>query len=89
VHSDPGKQLSKSSRKAAITLDGIVEKILSAMLPGEVEKTQIVLQDADALLREIRIENSLRDENGKSIGLKLGDRVKVTIEFENSDNHSD
>jgi hypothetical protein len=72
-----------NGEKCAVTLEGIVEKILPAVRPGGVERAQIVLQGADDLFREIRIENALPDKDGKAIGFKLGDRVRVTIETAN------
>ena len=44
------------------------------------EKAQIAVEQADHLYREIRIENSLQDEEGKQVRLKPGAEVDVTIE---------
>ena len=59
-----------------------VEKIIKPPSPTEPEKAQIVVEGADHLYREIRIENSLTDENGEPVRLKLGAEVQVTIEAE-------
>ena len=40
--------------------------------PGAPEKAQIAVEGADHLYREIRIENTLTDENGRKVGLKPG-----------------
>src|ERR1700733_10905561 len=62
----------------SVTLPGTVEKIIKP--PNELEKTQITVKGADHPYREIRIDNTLRNENGGDAGLKPGVRVKVTIE---------
>jgi hypothetical protein len=41
------------------------------------EKAQIEIEKADHLYREIRIENTLADENGTGVYLKEGAKVKV------------
>jgi hypothetical protein len=48
-------------------------------VPSEPEKAQI-FERADDLYREIRIENSLTDEDGKEVGLKNGAEIEVTVE---------
>jgi hypothetical protein len=75
--------MSKTSEpeKPAVTLPGTVEKIIPANRV-EPEKAQIAVQGADDLYREIRIENTLKDETGKDVGLKPGAHVDVTIEAE-------
>jgi hypothetical protein len=67
--------------KPAVTLQGTVDKII----PGNSvvsEKAQISVQDAEHLYKEIRVENTLQDENGNKVGLKPGAHVEVTIEAE-------
>jgi len=63
-----------------VILPGTVEKIIKSPSPGEAEKAQISIEGADDLYREIRIENSLTDENGDEVGLKKGAEVEVTVE---------
>jgi hypothetical protein len=72
---------SSEPEKPAVTLPGTVEKII----PGSVvapEKAQISVEDAEHLYREIRVDNTLKDENGKEVALKPGAHVQVTIEAE-------
>jgi hypothetical protein len=57
-----------------------VEKIIKSPHPNEPEKAQISVEGADHLYREIRIENTLTDENGRKVSLKPGAEVEVTIE---------
>jgi hypothetical protein len=66
--------------KPSTTLPGTVEKIIKSPYPGEPEKAQIVIEGADELYKEIRIENSLTDENGEKVRLKPGAEVEVTVE---------
>jgi hypothetical protein len=70
------------SEKPATTLPATVEKIIKSPSPSEPEKAQIVVEGADHLYRELRIENTLRDENGEKVSLKPGAEVEVTIEAE-------
>ncbi len=59
---------------------GTVQKIISSSFPEESEKVQIAVEGADMLYREIRIENTLKDDSGKKVKLKLGAHVEVTVE---------
>lgn len=73
------------NEKPSATLPGTVEKIISSPVPNEPEKAQIAVEGADHLYREIRIENTLTDENGKKVRLKPGAHVDVTVEAESKD----
>jgi hypothetical protein len=68
------------TEKPSVTLPGTVEKIIKPVQPRESEKAQIAIEGADDLYREIRIENSLTDENGDEVRLKKGAEVEVTVE---------
>jgi hypothetical protein len=70
------------SEKPSTTLPATVEKIIKSPSPGEPEKAQISVEGADHLYRELRIENTLVDENGEKVSLKPGAEVEVTIEAE-------
>jgi hypothetical protein len=65
-------------KKPAVTLPGRVEKVIPANY--EPEKAQISVDGADPLYNEIRVENTLQDQEGKQVKLKPGDQVDVTIE---------
>ena len=65
---------------AGTTLPGTVEKIIKSPFPTEPEKAQIAVEGADHLYKEIRIENTLTDENGNEVQLKPGAEVQVTVE---------
>ena len=64
----------------SVTLPGTVEKIIKPSAPSDAEKAQIAIEGADELYREIRVENSLTDENGNEVRLKKGASVEVTVE---------
>ncbi len=66
--------------KPKVRKKGVVEKIIKPPLPSMPEKAQIEVEDADHLYKEIRIENTLQDENGKKVKLKEGASVDVVIE---------
>jgi hypothetical protein len=70
----------EASEKPSVTLPGTVEKVIPAMPPAEPEKAQIVVEGADDLYKELRVENKLQDQNGETVGLKPGAEVDVTIE---------
>ena len=62
-----------------------MEKIIPSPHPGEPEKAQIAIEDADDLYKEIRIENALQDEDGNEVALKEGAEVEVTVEADKKD----
>ena len=65
--------------KPSITIPGTVEKIIKPLHPSLPEKAEISVEGADHLYREIRIENTLTDENGRQVTLKEGAEVEVTV----------
>jgi len=67
--------------KSSVTLPGTVEKIIKPWDPSEPEKSHITIQKgATPLYKDIRIENTLTDEDGKDVKLKEGAKVEVAIE---------
>jgi hypothetical protein len=70
------------NEKPSTTLPGVVEKIIPPSFPGQAEKAQIAIEGADDLYREVRIANTLLDQNGEAVKLKLGAEVEVTVEAE-------
>ena len=66
--------------KPSVKMPGTVEKIIQPVHPSQPEKAQISVEGADDLYREIRIENSLTDENGDEVRLKKGAEVEITVE---------
>lgn len=73
--------MSSAKSKASTTLPGIVEKVITPHpSTGEPEKAQIAVEGADHLYREIRVPNTLTDDNGREVKLKEGAEVEVKIE---------
>jgi len=73
------------TEKPGITLPATVEKIIPPLHPAQSEKAQIAVEGGDDLYREIRVENTLLDQNGNAVSLKPGAHVEVTIEAEPSE----
>ena len=68
--------MSKKKRK----MRGTVQKVIKPITPTEPEKAEIMVDGADELYREIRVENVVTDEKGKTEKLKVGADVNVIIE---------
>jgi hypothetical protein len=62
---------------ARTTVPGTVDKIIPILDPNQPEKAQIVVKGADD--RDLRIENTLINENGAEVRLKKGAHVEVTV----------
>jgi len=65
-------------------MPGVVQKIIPPVVSGGTEKAQIAVDGADHLYRELRIENTLIDEDGTKVRLKPGAEVDVTVEADPS-----
>ena len=64
------------------TLIGTVDKIIKPRVPNEPERAQIVVEGADHLFKELRIENALTDAAGNRVHLIPGAKVQLTVEAE-------
>ena len=71
---------SVAPENASVTLPGTVEKVIKSPDPSEPDKAQIVVEGADELYREIRIDNTLQNDKGEEVALKPGTDVDVTVE---------
>jgi hypothetical protein len=71
---------SVAPETVSVTLPGTVEKLIKSPDPSEPDKAQIVVEGADELYREIRIDNALQNEKGEEVALKPGTEVEVTVE---------
>jgi hypothetical protein len=69
-------------KKPSATRPGTVQKIVKSPYPGEPEKAQILVEGADHLYRELRVENTLTDEKGHEVSLKEGAHVEVVVQAE-------
>lgn len=74
-----------TDQKPSTTMPGVVEKIIRPLIPNEPEKAQIAVEGADHLYREIRIENTMTNADGETVGLKEGAQVDVVIVADDSD----
>jgi hypothetical protein len=79
------KEEKEKAEKPRTKVPGTVEKIIQSPDPREPEKAEIVLHDGDPLYREIRIENTLQNEDGEEVALKPGAPVDVTVEADSED----
>ena len=60
-------------------LHGRVQKTIKPV-GGEPEKVEITIEEADALYKEIRVENVVTDENGQKSKLEPKEEVDLVIE---------
>ena len=74
------------AQKPHTTIPAVVEKIIKPRPHShEPEKAQLEVQGADHYYREIRIENNLKDEEGRQLGLKEGAEVELTVQADPED----
>jgi hypothetical protein len=66
------------------TKPGTVETIIKPPDPLDPKKAQIHVHGAEPLYQEIRIDNTLTDENGAEVKLKEGAEVEVHVEADKS-----
>jgi predicted DNA-binding antitoxin AbrB/MazE fold protein len=74
-----------NDEKLSTTLPGVVEKIIKPVALDDTEKAQIVVEGADHLYREIRIENTMKNAQGETVGLREGAQVDVVIIADDSE----
>jgi len=75
----------ESNDRPSTTLPGTVGRVIKPADRREPDKVQIDIEGAEDLYREIRIENTLKDEKGEEVALKEGAPVDVTIEADKKD----
>jgi hypothetical protein len=68
--------------KPSVTLPGMVEKIIPSLSPNEEDTVQIRVESDHDLYRDVRIENTLTNESGGKVSLKLGSPVEITVTAE-------
>jgi hypothetical protein len=69
-----------SMTKKRKRMHGTVERVIEPIQPGQPEKAQIAIEEAEHLYREVRVENVINDDNGEASRLKLGAKVDVILE---------
>jgi len=65
--------------RASTIMRGTVDKIILSRSRKQPEKAQIAVERGTRRYRNLRIENTLTDENGDEVKLKKGARVEVTV----------
>ena len=70
-------------RKPKTKKPGVVQKIIKT--PQGSEKAEIEVLEAEDLYKEIRIENTLVNEDGEKVKLKQGAAVEVVVEADSKD----
>lgn len=78
----PEIQRTAMNVNPSTTLVGTVQKIIKPLVSSEAERAQIVVEGADHLYKELRIENALTDADGNRVHLKPGAKVQLTVEAE-------
>jgi hypothetical protein len=73
------------TKKPSTKKPATVQKIIPSPHPEIPEKAEIAIDGADELYREVRIDNTLTDEEGHEVGLKQGAKVDVTVEADKKD----
>jgi hypothetical protein len=73
---------ARISEQPSVTMPGTVDKIIPSPGPSQPEKAQIAVKEADHGYQDLRIENTLNDENGDDVRLKKGAQVEVTVTAE-------
>ena len=68
--------------KSRQRLQGTVQKVIPPLIPNEPEKVEILVDHADELFREIRVENVLMRMDGEKFRLLPGAKVAVVLEAE-------
>lgn len=74
------------TKKPSTTIPAVVERIIKPIPHSdEPEKAQLEVKGADHYYRELRIENKLKDKEGRKVGLKEGAKVELTVEADPED----
>lgn len=74
--------LARVPERPSTTMPGTVEEIIESPRRYQPEKAQIAVGRANRRYGDLRIENSLTDENGDDVKLKKGAHVDVTVAAE-------
>ena len=74
--------LARVPERPSTTMPETVEKIIESPRRHQPEKAQIAVGRANRRYGDLRIENSLTDENGDDVRLKKGAHVDVTVAAE-------
>jgi hypothetical protein len=73
---------ARTPEQPSIIMPGIVDKKIPSPRPSQPEKALIAVDETDRSYSDLRIKNTLTDENGDDVKLKKGAHVEVTITAE-------
>jgi hypothetical protein len=73
---------ARISEQPSVSMPGTVDEIIPAPGPSQPEKAKIAVGEADRGYQDLRIENTLTDENGDDVRLEKGADVEVTVTTE-------
>jgi len=71
--------MARVPERPSINMPGTVDKIIASPRPSQPEKAQIAVACADRRYTDLRIENSLTDENRDDVRFIKGAHVDVTV----------
>ena len=74
--------MARVPERPSTTMPGTVDKIIASPRRHQPEKAHIAVGRANRRYGDLRIENSLTDENGHDVRLKKGAHVDVTVAAE-------
>jgi hypothetical protein len=81
IESGTGRRMmNEKSSKATVKLHGTVQRVIESPFAHEPEKAEIEIDGPDPLYREIRIANTLENNDGEKVALKSGADVEVRVE---------
>jgi hypothetical protein len=69
----------RTPERSSTSVPGTVDKIIPSSRPSQPQKAHIALAGANDGQRQLRIENTLTDENGDEVSLKKGAHVALTV----------
>ena len=72
-------ETTRISERPSTTMPGTVDRIIPSPRRSLLEKAQIAVDGSDHRNQDLRIENTLTDENGDDAKLKKGAQVDVTV----------
>ena len=72
-------ETTRISERPSTTLPGTVDRIIPSSRRSIPEKARIAVDGSNRRNQDLRIENTLTDENGDDVKLKKGARVDVTV----------
>ena len=73
---------ARISEQPSVSMPGTVDKIIPSPGPSQPERAQIAVEKAYQGYQDLRIENTLTDENGDDVRLEKGAHVEVTVTTE-------